>query len=427
VSDVLSAPVLAAGEGFTFAGGYAFVALFAGIALLLAVRALTVQHDRTFTAAVVYLALGALASLALRPLGVNLFDPLDDPAILEHLTEFGVIVALFATGLKLDRRLTWRGWRSPALLLGVVMPVTIGAIALWGVGVMGLSLGAAIILGAALAPTDPVLAQDVAVGPPGEAEEPEPKFALTAEAGLNDGLAYPFVWLGVFVAAEGGTSWLGEWLLADVLYGVAVGLALGALVGTGAAALVLRLRERGALHAHFDGWIAIGIVAVTYGVTEIAGAYGFLAVFVAGLAFRRWERDHEVHESAHTAIEHIEKFAELALVLLLGTYLTLSGLGEPGLAGWLLIPVLLVVVRPLATVAALTPVRMPLAERAFVGWFGVRGVGSLYYVAVALGAGVLSEGEAAVVFWTVVACAAVSIVVHGLTSTRLTRKVVEEA
>jgi sodium/hydrogen antiporter len=303
-----------------------------------------------------------------------------------------------------------------------VMPLTIAAVALFAGTAMGLSLGAAVILGAVLAPTDPVLASDVQVGPPGEEDEPEPHFALTSEAGLNDGLAFPFVFLGVYIAAEGGTGWLGEWLLADVVYAIAAGFVLGAVAGYGLGAVITRLRRVGVLHPRYDAWIAIPAVLGIYGLTEIAGGYGFLAAFAGGLSFRRHERHAEHHEGAHRGAEMVEKLSEVGLVLLLGSTVTVAGLGEPGLAGWLLPPLLLLVIRPLAAALAFVGSRLSFAERAFVGWFGIRGIGSFYYAAIAIGAGVLATDEALVVYWTVIVTAGISIVVHGITSTPLTRR-----
>lgn len=414
--------VLAADRGFSFADPYALAVLFVGIALFAAVVALTKERERAFTSAIVYLCLGLVGALLIELLGVELLDPLEDAQVIEHLAEFSVIVALFAAGLKLERRLGWRSWRSPAILLAVVMPVTIGLVALFASVAMGLSLGAAVLLGAVLAPTDPVLAGDVGVGPPGDKDEPEPHFALTSEAGLNDGLAFPFVFLGLFIAAEGGSGWLGEWLLADVLYAIPVGIVLGILGGRVLAIASLALRRRELMAPRFDGWLAIAAVLAVYGATELVGAYGFLAAFAAGLSFRRYERHHEFHGRIHAGAEVVEHFSELALVMLLGSTLTLAGLSEPGIAGWLLIPLLLVVIRPLVTIVSFAPTRLPLAERAFIGWFGIRGIGSFYYVAVALEAGVLAAHEATVVYWTVFACVGVSIVAHGLTSSSLTRR-----
>ncbi len=412
----------AADPGFSSGDPYALAQLFVGLVVFAAVVALSQQHERAISPAVVYLVLGAVAAGLVRALGVDWLDPIEDAALIERLAEFAVIVALFGAGLRLDRPLRWREWSSTARLILVVMPLTIGAIAAFGTAAMGLSLGAAVILGAVLAPTDPVLASDVQVGPPGEQEEPEPQFALTSEAGINDGIAFPFIFLGVFIAAEGGTGWMSEWLAADVLYAVVVGIALGAAAGYLTAAGARWLRDRDLLLAQFDGWLSLASVLAVYGATELVGAYGFLAAFAGGLAFRRHELGHESHSRVHAGAETVEKIAELTLVLLLGSLVTFGGLGTPGVAGWLLVPLLLVAIRPLATLAAFARSSVPLRERAFIGWFGIRGIGSFYYAAAVIDSQVLAETEAVKVFWSVVVLVGLSIVAHGLTATSLSRR-----
>ena len=154
----------------------------------------------------------------------------------------------------------------------------------------------------------------------------------------------------------------------------------------------------------------------------------FLAAFAGGLGFRRYERDHEVNRRVHDGAELLEKFGELALILLLGSMVTFEGLGEPEVSGWLLVPLLLLVIRPATVLLALLGSRVrEHRERTFVAWFGVRGIGSLYYAAVAAGSGVLAEGEARRLFWTVAACVLVSIVVHGITAALGTRSLLERA
>jgi sodium/hydrogen antiporter len=417
--------VLSAAEsGFSVGGVYAVGLFFAGLVLFVAVVALSQQHERAFTGAVVYLVIGALASLGLQLLGVDPLDPLADTDLIERITELAVIIALFGAGLRLDRALSWRGWNSTVRLISLAMPLTIAAVAIFASTAMGLSLGAAILLGAILAPTDPVLASDVQVGPPGQTEEPEPHFALTSEAGFNDGLAFPFVFLGIFIVGEGGSDWLSEWVLADVLYSIVVGVALGMVCGRGIDRLVSALRQRGWLMERFDAWLAIAAVLAVYGLTELAGGYGFLAAFTGGLAFRRREHGREYHGRVHSGADTAEKLAELAVVLLLGSTVTIAGLGEPGLGGWLLVPALLLAIRPAAVLLASRGSRMSLGERLFVAWFGIRGIGSVYYVAVAINAGVLSVADASKLYWTVLICVGASIVVHGLTSTPAARRVV---
>ncbi len=408
--------LLAAAEGFSFARPYAVGLFFGGLVMFTAIWILSSHRRRSFSPAAVYLLLGALASGGLHLFGIDLIDPIEQSALIERLAEFAVIVALFGAGLRIDRPLGWKGWRSTMLLILIVMPLTIGAITVFASTLMGLSLGAAIILGASLAPTDPVLAGDVQVGPPGEGDKTETHFALTSEAGFNDGLAFPFVFLGIFVAAEGGTGWFAEWFAADVVYGIVGGLTIGALGGWAIGRGADWFRKHRWLKPTYDGWLAMAAVLAIYGLTEMLGAYGFLAAFVGGLSFRRYEWDHEAHDRVHGGADFLENITELGMVLLLGSTVTIAGLAAPGLTGWLLVPVLLVLIRPAAVLASFTGSEVSVKERFLIGWFGIRGIGSFYYAAVAINAGVLTTEETGLIYWTIIACVGTSILIHGFTA-----------
>ncbi len=413
VSDLLPP---AASPGFSFADPFAIGLAFGGLVLFAAIWALSSQGQRGFSPAMIYLVLGAFASAGLHLLGVDLLDPIEDSNLIEHLTEFAIVIALFGAGLRLDRHLGWKRWKSTILLIAVVMPLTIAAVAVFANAFIGLSLGGAIILGACLAPTDPVLARDVQVGPPGTGDGSETNFALTSEAGLNDGLAFPFVFLGIFVAGEGGWGWFTDWLAADVLYAIAAGVLIGVAGGRTIGMVSDWLRDRGWLKPEFDGWLALASVLVIYGVAEIAGSYGFLAAFAGGLAFRRYEWDHDSHERVHNGADLLENITELGMVLILGSTVTWAGLQAPGVAGLLLVPVLLLIIRPAAVLAAFAGSSVSLRERKLIGWFGIRGIGSFYYAAVAINADVLSVDEIQIIYWTIIACVGVSIIVHGFTA-----------
>jgi len=272
-----------------------------------------------------------------------------------------------------------------------------------------------------------VLAGDIGVGPPGDEDEHEPNFALTSEAGLNDGLAFPFVLAAIYMAGQDGGGWFAEWLAADVVYAIGGGIAIGAAVGLVAAGSVKRLRDRELLAPALDGYHALATVLVIYGLAEVAGTYGFLAAFAGGLAFRRYEVDHAVNNSVHEGAELAEKLLELSVILLLGSLLTTTGLGLPGWEGWLLATLVIVAVRPLACAVALAGSQLERpSEHIFVAWFGVRGVGSLFYVAAAVHTGALAGDERDLLVWTVIACVLLSIVVHGVTAGPSTRRLLRQ-
>ncbi len=393
-----------------------------GVALIAAMLALSNQRGKLYSASVIYLVLGVAVAVIVTVLDVRWIEPLRDAKVLSHASEVAVIIALFGTGLALERPLSWRSWGSTWRLLGIVMPLTIVAVAAWGNGAMGLSIGAAIVLGATLAPTDPVLAGDLGVGPPGEPDRSEPRFALTSEAGLNDGLAFPFVMLGLLLAGPATSEhWVAPWLLGDVIYAVVLGIAVGVGLGVALGRLYRSWRAAGHVRTTFDAWIALAAVLAVYGVTEILDGYGFLAAFAAGIAFNHFEDDTETDRRVHRGAILAEKFGELALVLLLGSLLSINGLKLPDASGWMLVALLLLVIRPAATLLAFIGSSMPLRERVFVGWFGVRGIGSLYYASFAAASGLLPDSESRVLLWTVLIAASVSIIAHGLSAEPLQR------
>jgi NhaP-type Na+/H+ or K+/H+ antiporter len=381
-----------------------------------------VLERRPLSMPMAFLGLGLL--LFGLPLGLPAADPLAHPKLTEHLTEVGVIVALMGAGLKIDRPFGRRRWASTFRLLIIAMPVTIAAVALLGWWWAGLVPASALLLGAAMAPTDPVLASDVQVGEPTDEEdsEDEVRFALTSEAGLNDGLAFPFVYAAIAIAAHGldPAGWLGEWVLADVLYKGVVGLVGGIVIGKFLGRLFFRVkRDSLRLARHSEGFQALAATFLAYGVVEVAGGYGFLAVFVAARAIRAAERSHEYHQVLHDFAEQIERLLTVLLLLLLGGAVV-GGLLEPltwpaALAGLALI----FVIRPLAAFAALRGAPGRPSEQWVIATFGIRGVGTFYYLAYAVTHADFPDEP--LVWATAAFVVVVSVVLHGVAATPVMR------
>lgn len=398
--------------------------LVAGLAALLAAFLPRLVIGRPISLPMVFLGLGVL--LGLLP-GVP-YDvvPAEHPKLVEHLTEVTVIVALMGAGLSLDRPPGWRRWRSTWLLLGVAMPLTIAAVALLGWWALGLAPAAAALLGAALAPTDPVLAGEVQVGEPtGEPLEPEQseqaedevRFSLTSEAGLNDALAFPFVYLAILLASKGTdvADWIGGWALFELAFKIAVGLLVGWGVGTVLGRLTFSVsRDTFRLAEHREGFVALAATFTAYGIAEVLQGYGFLAVFVAAVTMRSSERFHDYHRELHHFVEQVERLLTVIVLLLLGAAIADGLLAGIGWREVVVVAALLLVIRPLAGLLALRGSAGSLPERAVMAFFGVRGIGSIYYLAYAIGQ---ADFAGASTLWATIGLAvATSVVLHGMTA-----------
>ncbi|MFD0973124.1 cation:proton antiporter [Plantactinospora endophytica] len=389
-----------------------------GLGALLAGILPRVLERRPLSMPIAFLGLGMVVFLL--PLGLPEPDPLTHPEFTTQLTEIGVIVALMGAGLKIDRPLGRRRWSSTWRLLAVAMPLCIAGVAVLGWWWLGLAPAAALLLAAALAPTDPVLASDVQVGEPTDVEdsEDEVRFALTSEAGLNDGLAFPFVYAAIAIATVGlaPENWLGRWLTVDVGYRILLGVAGGLLVGWLLGKLFFRARsERLRLARHSEGFLALAATFLSFGLVELVGGYGFVAVFVTARAIRAAERSHEYHQVLHNFAEQVERLLTVLLLLLLGGAVVtglLAPLTWPAVA---LALALVFVVRPLTGRVSLLGAPGRPAEHWVVALFGIRGVGTFYYLGYATTHAHFPDAE---LLWaTAGLVVVVSVVVHGVTAT----------
>ncbi len=351
-------------------------------------------------------------------------DPVKYEVVTTHLTEVCVIISLMGAGLALDRPVGWRSWSTTWRLLGIVMPLCILVFTLMGFAFLGLGLASAILVAAALAPTDPVLASEVQVGEPADGEEgfdreDEVRFGLTSEAGLNDGLAFPFVYLAITMSLLGTApeAWLPQWLAVDVLWRIGFGVLLGFGTGKFLGRLFFSSRaESFRLSNHSEGFVALAATFLAYGVTETFEGYGFIAVFVCAVTIRAAERDHGYHRVLHSYVEQLERLLSVVILVLLGGAIARGLLDTIGWTDVLLALAFLIIVRPLAGFLGLLGGETGIREKVALAFFGVRGIGSLYYLGYGLSNGEF-DAEANEVWGFVGLVVALSVVLHGVTAT----------
>ena len=363
--------------------------------------------------AIIYLIVG----IFLGPYGFKLIEVRPNAEFLERLTEFVVIVSVFGCGLKMNRPLQLWAWKTTARLIGFLMPISIFTIAAVGKLFLGLDWGTAILLGGILAPTDPVLASEVQLAHTNDKDEL--RFGLTSEGGLNDALAFPFVYFGIhWLKDDNWQSWFKQWVAVDLIWAVAAGIVMGIVVAKSLVWIDKHLQKYRKADELMEDFVALSTILVTYSLTELVNGYGFLAVFVAGIVVRRTHQEPEERKSRFEFIEQIEKLLEVATILMLGTLLRVEAILDHLGEGLLVAGLLLFVIRPGGVWISTLGDRLHPATRGLFGWFGIRGVGSLYYLCYAFGEGLtdkLGEQIAWITYITVV----ISVLLHGISATPL--------
>lgn len=333
-----------------------------------------------------------------------------------HLTELVVIVALMGTGLKIDHPFSFKKWQAPFRLVTITMLLCIASLIGLSAWLLGFDWASAVLLGAVLAPTDPVLAADVQVGGPNEGKNDDIRFSLTAEAGLNDGMAFPFTWMAVVIAlsASSGEPWVGEWFGKYLLYKIVAGVGIGWLAGRGITYLFFRLPEKHEMLHVRDGLVAFASTLFIYGITELAQGYGFIAVFVAAITVRNYEMGHEYHQKLHSFTDQIERVLLAILLVLFGGSLVEGILGNLTWPMALLGLAFVFLIRPLSGFLGLLGVDMRTKDKWAVSFFGIKGIGSFFYLTFALSEADFAYQEE---IWSLTAFVVlVSILVHGLTA-----------
>lgn len=373
-------------------------------------------------------------------------DPDIYAAAMERVSEVAVLISLFSVGLHLGVPLASKQWGLPLRLAFTSMIITVVLIALVAYYGLGMSVGAAILLGGILAPTDPVLASDVQVAEPGDRDRL--RFSLSGEGGLNDGASFPFVMLGLGLMGLHDLGPAGaRWIAVDVVWSLAGGILIGGALGWLIGKLVVHLRTNYQEAVGLDEFLALGLVALAYGAAQLTYASGFLSVFSAGLALQRIRsakpkvkdipqtapagmHDKEAHVAMAThpelagvymmqAVrgfnEQMERIAELVIVLMVGAMLPYVA---PARASLWFVPVLFLVLRPLSVWLGLRGAEVSSEQRLLICWFGIRGIGSIYYLTFAVHHGLDADiGE--LIKSITVTTVAVSIVLHGISVTPL--------
>jgi sodium/hydrogen antiporter len=361
--------------------------------------------------ALIYLIVGIFLS----PYGLQLIQARPDAPFLKRLTEFVVIISLFSCGLKMNRPLKAWAWNSTIRLIGILMPINIFAVAAVAHWVCQLDWGAAILLGAILAPTDPVLASEVQLSHTDD--QNELRFGLTSEGGLNDALAFPFVYFGLYSLKKGSwDNWFKDWVVIDIIWAIAAGIIMGIVVAKAIVWLDKRIQATRPADELMENFVALGIILITYSLTEVVNGYGFLAVFVAGIVTRRSYSDANKNIAQLEFIELLEKLLEVGTILLLGSLLRIEPVVRFFPQAALIAGLLFFIIRPLgAWISTLGEHYRPI-HRLLFGWFGIRGVGSLYYLFYALSSGLKDDlGEQ--IAWITLITIVLSVILHGMSST----------
>lgn len=404
---------------------YILELLLIGLLLLLVTLGSSFISRLPLSFALIYLVVGIVVG----PYGLGLIKLRQEGAFnaefLEKITELVVIISVFGCGLKIVRPIGLKTWDITTRLVLLLMPISIFALAVVGKLFLGMNWGEAILLGGILAPTDPVLASEVQLTDINDQDEL--RFGLTSEGGLNDALAFPFVYFGIHsLKDDNWNNWLKQWVAVDVIWAIAAGIIMGVVVARAVVWLDKKVKKRHSVDELLEDFVAISTILLTYSLTEIVNGYGFLAVFVAGLVVQRSYRNPDETVKQLHFVEQIEKLLEVGTILILGTILLFKPMVDYGYQSLLVIVLLFFVIRPLGAWISTIGKRSPDSRRRKIdsrtrwlfGWFGIRGVGSLYYLAYAFSNGLKGElGEQ--IGWITYTTIVVSVIVHGVSSTPL--------
>jgi sodium/hydrogen antiporter len=375
------------------------VLLFGG--LLAVVAALSgLMKGTVLSASVLSVALGILLAAT----GVVHVDATDRSIV--ELIELALILTLFSDGMFVERELLRRHWSPVARALVIAMPITMALLGLAAkVLFPDLSWAEALLLGAVLSPTDPVVTSAVVAS---RLVPSAVRHTLNLESGLNDGLALPFVLFFLVLASPGGDAGTEAAKLAgEAVVGATIGLGLGALAG--------RLHHHlpgGGLTQRYEGIYAVGFALVAFGLAEVSFGNGLIAAFVCGIAMAAVERD--VPQGFVEFAENTSAILQVLTFFVFGALIVATGFHHSVPPLVLFVLFALIVARPAAVLLSFIRTGIPRPQKLFMAWFGPKGVASMLFALFVLKSDV---GDATLIFDVAAVTIIASIVAHGLTDT----------
>jgi NhaP-type Na+/H+ or K+/H+ antiporter len=400
---------------------YNYQLLAAGVIALLVAIIPELLKKKYISAPIIYLIIGALVYAATFTLTLSPLDHLEE---IKHITEFVILVALANAGLRIKKPFKWHTWKNAFRLLVIAMPITIVAATFIGWWVVGFAPATALLFGALISPTDPVLASELQTSEPGEDDTSHTKLGLTAEAGVNDGLAFPFTYLAIFAATKGldYKEWIGEWFLHEFVIKIALGVAVGLFCGWGLYKIVFNISNNAdTLSKISRGILSLALLTLPFAITEYIGGYGFLAVFFAACMFSNYEAHSSYMNSLHDFNEELESFVVGVIFITTGFFIAMHYrvLFDIEILGTALLMVLLV--RPAAGYISLVKTGLNPFQKFVLSFYGIRGIGSLYYLAYALAATKFEQQEKLIAVTT--ATIFLSVLIHGISARTVQKRI----
>ncbi|MFA9188479.1 cation:proton antiporter [Flavobacterium sp. FBOR7N2.3] len=401
---------------------YNYYLLAAGIITLLAALIPNIFQKKYLTPAIIYLLIGIGIAFAGGKYGN--FDIMQHTNAIRHISEFVLIIALTNAGLKIKKPFSWQTWKYSFRLLLITMPLTIIGAAYLGWWLLSLAPAAAVLFGALISPTDPVLASELQTSRPSKKDLSKIRLGLTSEAGLNDGLAFPFTYFAIYLAKNGldYSQWIGEWFYIEVLYKIAAGTIIGFLAGWFLYKLIFKITDE-SHHSNISrGILSLAITLLPYGLTELLGGYGFIAVFIAACTFSNQEDQIQHMDTLHDFTEEIERIFVAFLFIFVGIYVYVS-INE--LLDLMIIATALTVllfIRPLSGWIALYKTDLSTFEKFALSFYGIRGVGSLFYMMYAFDKVTFPNAYELIHVTTVIIV--LSVFMHGILAASMQKKLV---